>query len=57
MSRGDVEERHMLRLGSGERNLQTSSSSDHDFTKMGRVNHILSRRGDLLEQVQQLSES
>lgn len=57
MARGDVDERYMLRLGSGERNLQTTSSSSHDFTKIGRVNHILSRRGDLLEKVQQLSES
>jgi intron-binding protein aquarius len=57
MSRGDIDERYMLRLGSGERNLQTTSSSSHDFTKTGRVNHILSRRGDLLEKVQQLSES
>ena len=57
MKRGDVDERYMLRLGSGERNLQTTSSSSHDFTKIGRVNHILSRRGNLLEQVQQLSES
>ena len=57
MSRGDIDERYMLRLGSGERNLQTTSSSAHDFTKTGRVNHILSRRGDLLEKVQQISES
>lgn len=57
MQRGDVDERYMLRLGSGERNLQTTSSSSHDFTKIGSVNHILSRRGDLLEKVQQLSES
>jgi len=57
MTRGDVDERYMLRLGSGERNLTTTSTSDHDFTKTGRVAHILSRRGDLLEKVQRLSES
>ena len=57
MARGDVDERYMLRLGSGERNLSTTSSSSHDFTKAGRVAHILSRRNDLLEKVQQLSES
>jgi len=57
MARGDVDERYMLRLGSGEKNLTTESSSDHDFTKTGRVAHIMSRRGDLLESVQQLSES
>ena len=55
MARGDVDERHMLRLGSGERDLQTES--DFDFTKLGRVNYILSRRAKLLEEVQLLSES
>lgn len=57
MARGDIDERYMLRLGSGERNLNSTSSSSHDFTKAGRVAHILSRRRDLLEKVQQLSES
>ena len=57
MARGDVDERYMLRLGSGERNLVTTSASSHDFTKTGRVLHILSRRADLLDKVQQLSES
>ncbi|KAL7499241.1 hypothetical protein ACHAWT_010161 [Skeletonema menzelii] len=57
MARGDVDERYMLRLGAGERNLNTTSSSSHDFTKAGRVAHIMSRRNDLLEKVQQLSES
>ena len=57
MARGDVDERYMLRLGSGEKNLQTTSTSSHDFTKTGRVAHIFSRRGDLLEKVQQLSEA
>mmetsp|Transcript_28473 Transcript_28473/g.62611 ORF Transcript_28473/g.62611 Transcript_28473/m.62611 type:complete len:522 (-) Transcript_28473:829-2394(-) len=55
MARGDVDERYLLRLGSGERDLKTVSK--HDFTKQGRVAHILSRRGALLEKVQQLSES
>ena len=55
MARGDIDERYLLRLGSGERDLQTSSL--HDFTKLGRVAHILSRRGELLEKVQLLSES
>jgi intron-binding protein aquarius len=57
VARGDVDERYMLRLGSGERNLTTTSSSSHDFTKTGRVAHILSRRSFLLEKVQLLSES
>jgi len=55
MARGDIDERYLLRLGSGERDLKTSSL--HDFTKLGRVEHILSRRGALLEKVQLLSES
>ncbi|KAL7442324.1 hypothetical protein ACHAXM_008325 [Skeletonema potamos] len=57
MARGDVDERYVLRLGSGERSLSTTSSSSHEFTKAGRVAHILSRRNDLLEKVQKLSES
>ena len=57
MARGDVDERYMLRLGAGERDLNSTSSSSHDFTKVGRVAHIFSRRNYLLEKVQQLSES
>jgi len=57
MARGDVDERYMLRLGSGEKNLQTASTSSHDFTKNGRVAHIFFRRGTLLEKVQKLSEA
>jgi intron-binding protein aquarius len=55
MSRGDVDERYLLRLGGGERDLQTDST--HDFTKLGRVAYSLAKRGQLLEQVQVLSES
>ncbi len=55
MARGDIDERYMLRLGSGERDLQTET--DFDFTKTGRVNHILARRSKLLEEVQRMSES
>lgn len=55
MSRGDVDERYMVRLGSGERSLQTTST--HDFTKTGRVLYSLDQRSKLLEQVQLLSES
>jgi intron-binding protein aquarius len=55
MSRGDIEERYMLRLGSGEKDLQTSSA--HDFTKTGRVAHTLEQRRQLLEQIQSLAES
>lgn len=55
MARGDVDERYFVRLGSGERDLETESS--HDFTKIGRVAYSIHRRDVLLEQVQQLSES
>lgn len=57
MERGDVDERYMLRLGSGEKYLESTSSSKHDFTKTGRVAHIMHRRGELLEKVQRLSEA
>eukprot|EP00549_Striatella_unipunctata_P000353 CAMPEP_0118689920 /NCGR_PEP_ID=MMETSP0800-20121206/9772_1 /TAXON_ID=210618 ORGANISM="Striatella unipunctata, Strain CCMP2910" /NCGR_SAMPLE_ID=MMETSP0800 /ASSEMBLY_ACC=CAM_ASM_000638 /LENGTH=960 /DNA_ID=CAMNT_0006587401 /DNA_START=100 /DNA_END=2982 /DNA_ORIENTATION=+ len=55
MERGDINERFMIRLGSGERDLKTEST--HDFTKMGRVAHTMERRALLLECVQKLSES
>jgi len=55
MARGDIDERYLIRLGSGERDLDIDSS--HDFTKTGRVAHSLERRAALLEKVQQLSES
>ncbi|CAB9509258.1 Intron-binding protein aquarius [Seminavis robusta] len=55
MSRGDINERYMVRLGSGERDLETSST--HDFSKPGRVAYSLHQRSKLLEQVQLLSES
>jgi intron-binding protein aquarius len=55
MARGDIQERYLVRLGAGERDLDTEST--HDFTKQGRVAYSLSRRGILLEEVQLLSES
>ncbi len=55
MARGDINERYFVRLGAGERDLETDSS--HDFTKIGRVAYSIHRRDELLEQVQQLSES
>jgi len=55
MARGDIEERYMVRLGAGERDLDTNSS--HDFTKIGRVAYSIQRRSYLLEKVQLLSES
>ena len=55
MARGDIDQRYMIRLGSGERDLQSGSS--HDFTKAGRVAYSFHRRAQLLEEVQKLSES
>ncbi|VEU36345.1 unnamed protein product [Pseudo-nitzschia multistriata] len=55
MARGDIDERYLVRLGAGERDLDTNS--DHDFTKIGRVAYSIQRRGKLLEKVQCLSES
>ena len=55
MARGDIDERYFVRLGAGERDLETESS--YDFTKIGRVAYSIHRRGELLEQVQLLSES
>jgi intron-binding protein aquarius len=55
MARGDIDERYMVRLGAGERDLDTNSA--YDFTKIGRVSYSIERRAQLLEKVQCLSES
>ena len=55
IARGDVDERFMIRLGSGERDLKVDST--HDFSKRGRVQYTLARREVLLGKVQDLSES
>ena len=55
MARGDVDERYLVRLGSGEKSLETDSN--YDFTKIGRVAYSLERRSVLLEEVQLMSES
>lgn len=44
---------HLLRLGQGERALATEKS----FSKIGRVNFMLQKRIDRLNQVAQLAES
>lgn len=46
----DVDERHLLRLGHGEESLET----EKDFSRYGRVNYILARRLELLEEVKRL---
>lgn len=51
----DVDSRHLLRLGSGERTLKVGD--DDKFNREGRVNWSLARRLTLLEQVQRLAHS
>ncbi|XP_076053378.1 RNA helicase aquarius [Oratosquilla oratoria] len=49
----DVDERHLLRLGHGEEALET----EKDFSRYGRVNYVLGKRMELLEEVTRLKES
>eukprot|EP01117_Protostelium_nocturnum_P000116 TRINITY_DN1019_c0_g1_i4.p1 TRINITY_DN1019_c0_g1~~TRINITY_DN1019_c0_g1_i4.p1 ORF type:complete len:1386 (-),score=536.20 TRINITY_DN1019_c0_g1_i4:27-4184(-) len=49
----DIDERHLLRLGHGQESLET----EKDFSKFGRVNHMLARRLDLLNSVDRLAKS
>ncbi|KAL5463485.1 hypothetical protein EMCRGX_G032381 [Ephydatia muelleri] len=49
----DIEERHLLRLGHGEEELQT----EKDFSRYGRVNFILSMRLELLKEVERMKDS
>ena len=49
----DIDERHLLRLGHGEEQLET----EEDFSRYGRVDYILNKRMQLLEEVGQLQSS
>ncbi|RKP33416.1 P-loop containing nucleoside triphosphate hydrolase protein [Dimargaris cristalligena] len=49
----DIDERHLLRLGHGEEELET----DEDFGKLGRVNSFLEKRLRLLGEVDRLAKS
>lgn len=49
----DIEERHLLRLGHGEEELDT----EKDFSRYGRVNYVLTQRLSLLKDVGRLQES
>ena len=51
--RKNVDPRHLIRLGSGEKELV----SLEDYSKQGRVDYSLGKRLQLLEQVQQLAVS
>ncbi|CAK8673099.1 unnamed protein product [Clavelina lepadiformis] len=49
----DIDERHLLRLGHGEEELAT----EKDFSRYGRVNFVLAKRLELLEEVGKLQSS
>ncbi|KAF6725043.1 Intron-binding protein aquarius [Oryzias melastigma] len=49
----NIDERHLLRLGHGEEELET----EKDFSRYGRVNYVLARRLELLKEVGRLQES
>ena len=49
----DVDERHLLRLGHGEDELET----EKDFSRYGRVNYVLAKRLQLLDEVDRLQRS
>lgn len=49
----DVDERHLLRLGHGEEALET----EKDFSRYGRVNYVLAKRLELLQEVHRLQQS
>ncbi len=53
LSRKDINIGEMLRLGYGENLLET----EEEYDKIGRVNAMLERRLELLQQIQMLSES
>lgn len=49
----DIDERHLLRMGHGEEELET----EKDFSRYGRVNYVLGKRLELLDLVQRLQQS
>merc|ERR1719402_845002 len=49
----DVDERHLLRLGHGEEALET----EKEFSRYGRVNYVLAKRLELLDEVSRLQTS
>jgi len=49
----DIDERHLLRMGHGEEALET----DKDFSRYGRVNYVLAKRLELLEEIARMQES
>jgi len=49
----DIDERHLLRLGHGQEQLET----ERDFSKFGRVNYMLQLRLENLTKVEKLAES
>nr|WJH19508.1 RNA helicase aquarius [Euglena gracilis] len=57
VTRKDVDERHLLRLGGGVKDLQEELEVEKDFSKHGRVNFMLERRLVQLQQVRRIADS
>ncbi|KAJ1723386.1 hypothetical protein LPJ53_002250 [Coemansia erecta] len=53
---GNIEPRHLLRLGHGEEDLDAAAAAAR-YSKAGRVESFLERRAELLQRVQLLAES
>lgn len=49
----DIKEHHLLRLGHGEEDIQ----SNKDFSRRGRIRHVLARRLELLVEVSRLARA
>jgi len=57
VTRKDVDERHLLRLGGGAKDLRAELDTDRDFSKNGRVNFMLGRRLVQLGQVRRIADA
>lgn len=55
ISKLDINERYLLRLGIGEKEL--SENLEKDFSRFGRINFMLERRIDLLSKVLKIAQS
>ena len=54
----NVDQRHLLRLGHGEKSLDVNNTKkDFKFNRVGRVDFMLARRLELLEEVTRLGKS
>eukprot|EP00906_Rhabdomonas_costata_P018529 RCo027049 len=53
----DVDERHLLRLGAGHKDLRAEMASHKDFSKHGRVEFMLERRLIQLKEVRKIADA